>query len=119
MPMKWDEKAERDLLMAMRIAENGYNSVPKDVWEKTARLMVTMGHEEATWSGISQRWMKTIQKDFQSQYPQAIEVAAATATTAPAPARRPKRKQQAKVEDAAGGDGAAAEKGPAAKKQKK
>lgn len=36
------------LVVIVRIAENGYNSVPKDVWEKTARLMVTMGHEEAT-----------------------------------------------------------------------
>ncbi|KAI1167688.1 hypothetical protein F5B18DRAFT_398300 [Nemania serpens] len=121
MPIKWDEKAERDLLMAMRIAENAYNPVPKNVWEKAAALMGMMGHEDATWTGISQRWLKTVQKDFQIQYPQAVEITGGDAPApAPARARRVKRKQEkVKVEDTDGGDEATAENGRAAKKQKK
>ncbi|KAI1187285.1 hypothetical protein F5B17DRAFT_430721 [Nemania serpens] len=121
MPIKWDEKAERDLLIAMRVAENGYNSISKETWEKAAALMMMMGYEDASGTGISQRWLKSIQKDFQIQYPQAATV---TPAPAPAPARQAKRKQQqqkVKAEGAEGGEEAAvtAENGRPAKKQKK
>jgi hypothetical protein len=51
-PKKWDDKKERDLLMAMRFAESGYNAVTKQTWEKAADLMRMMGYEDVTWTGI-------------------------------------------------------------------
>ncbi|KAI0858080.1 hypothetical protein F4860DRAFT_517139 [Xylaria cubensis] len=81
---KWDEKMERDFLLAIRIAESGYNPITRDTWNKATELMKMMGYVDSTWTGISQRWSKNIQKDFQVQYPQALQVAVGTAVAGPA-----------------------------------
>ncbi|KAI1362679.1 hypothetical protein F5Y08DRAFT_268108 [Xylaria arbuscula] len=44
---KWDDKAERDLLLAMRMAEGG-NAVSKENWEKATKIMKALGHTDAT-----------------------------------------------------------------------
>ncbi|KAJ8121892.1 hypothetical protein ONZ43_g1774 [Nemania bipapillata] len=45
---KWDDKAERDLLMAMRIAENGYNAFSIETWKRAAKVMEMMGYTGTT-----------------------------------------------------------------------
>lgn len=32
----------------VRVAENGYNSISKETWEKAAALMMMMGYEDAS-----------------------------------------------------------------------
>ncbi|RWA05945.1 hypothetical protein EKO27_g9161 [Xylaria grammica] len=100
---KWDDKSERDLLVAMRMAESGANSVTKETWVKAASIMNQMGYNDSTSTGISQRWTKVIQKNFQSQYPQALgnangtaaAPAAAAGGTTPSPAATPRRRAKA------------------------
>ncbi|KAI0182467.1 hypothetical protein EV127DRAFT_488089 [Xylaria flabelliformis] len=143
---KWDEKMERDFLLAIRIAESGYNPITRDTWNKATELMKMMGYVDSTWTGISQRWSKNIQKDFQIQYPQALQVAtgqiavgtavagpatvpATVSTTTPSAAsgsgsgarrgragRVPKREREEEDED---DEEIPAKKTPAAKKQKR
>lgn len=50
---KWDDKAERDLLLAMRMAEHGANPISKETWVKAEKLMREMGHNDAT---VSDSW---------------------------------------------------------------
>ncbi|KAJ2988339.1 hypothetical protein NUW58_g4030 [Xylaria curta] len=45
---KWDDKAERDLLMAIRLVESQYNAVTMQSWKKIAQVMNMMGYENAT-----------------------------------------------------------------------
>lgn len=45
---KWDEKMERDLLMAMRIGESGYRPVTKATWQNITAIMQQMGYTDAT-----------------------------------------------------------------------
>ncbi|GAP85858.1 hypothetical protein SAMD00023353_1401570 [Rosellinia necatrix] len=128
---KWDDEKMVDLLMAMRVAENGYNAVTKDTWFKITAVMKMMGHGDATWTGLSQRWSKVMQKDFMEKYPQALAVAAGThtpATTGPAATdgakkagRGQKRKREAVDDDEDEGhdEANAVKKAPASKNQKK
>ncbi|KAK5628673.1 hypothetical protein RRF57_004388 [Xylaria bambusicola] len=122
---KWDGKAERDLLLAMRIAQ-GDASLSKETWDKAAELMITMGHKDAT------RWSKVILKNFREQQAQAAvqggNGATPAAGSAPAPAAIPgrrgrgkdavsKRKKREEARD--GGSGRSdAGRAPAIKKQK-
>ncbi|KAI1133462.1 hypothetical protein F5Y10DRAFT_260343 [Nemania abortiva] len=139
MPKKWDDKSERDLLMAMRITESGYNAYSQDSWKKAAEVMRMMGYQDATWTGLSQRWSKVIQKNFQNDHPQALEVAAGTVAvagpasaqatnSAPASGRRAnrttrpqkrEREQEEQKEAEEGDDEVDTKTARAAKKQKK
>ncbi|KAI3322556.1 hypothetical protein HD806DRAFT_536394 [Xylariaceae sp. AK1471] len=140
-PGKWNEKRERDLLFAMRIAEHGYDPMPMKTWAKTANIMNMMGYQDATDTGVSQRWSKSILKDFQKNHPQALDIAAGTApgpaaaaaagsssapasNPAPTPARAPrgrpqKRKRAQEVEEDDDDEEVAVKKDPDVKKQKK
>lgn len=51
-PAKWDDKKERDFLLAMRIAESGYKPYPMKTWAKVADIMNMMGHQGSTDTGI-------------------------------------------------------------------
>jgi hypothetical protein len=53
-PAKWDDKRERDLLFAMRIAEHGYNPMSMKTWAKAANIMNMMGYQDATDTGVRQ-----------------------------------------------------------------
>ncbi|KAI0973987.1 hypothetical protein F4678DRAFT_458775 [Xylaria arbuscula] len=65
MPVKWDEKSERDLLLVICMTEvHGSTTFSKAKWEKVGRLMKAMGHTGANWSGVSQRWSKVLVRDF-------------------------------------------------------
>ncbi|KAI0514564.1 hypothetical protein F5B22DRAFT_647603 [Xylaria bambusicola] len=96
---KWDGKAERDLLLAMRIAQ-GENNLSKGDWDKAAEIMKTMGHADATGTGISQRWSKVILKNFREQQAQGAvkggNGATSAADSAPAPAAIPGRRGRGK-----------------------
>ncbi|RYC58482.1 hypothetical protein CHU98_g7724, partial [Xylaria longipes] len=83
---KWDDKMEKDLLMAIRVAESGYNPVTRDTWTKATEVMKMLGYTESTWTGISQRWSKFTQKTFQHKYPHALEVVDGTLEAVPATA---------------------------------
>ncbi|KAJ8132873.1 hypothetical protein O1611_g752 [Lasiodiplodia mahajangana] len=76
---KWDDKSERDMLLAMRIAENGYAPFTQENSKKAARVMTMMGYPEVTWGSVSQRWSKVIQRNFQKKYLKALEAADGTA----------------------------------------
>ncbi|KAI1270914.1 hypothetical protein F5Y07DRAFT_53593 [Xylaria sp. FL0933] len=123
MPVKWDDKSERDLLLAMRMAEHGSSPITKGTWAKVEAYMRAMGHNEATEAGVSQRWQKTILRNFQAQHPDATTNAtnAPAPAAAPTPARRAKKratqKREADQEEQHEG-GEDVEKAPAAKKQK-
>ncbi|TGJ88650.1 hypothetical protein E0Z10_g146 [Xylaria hypoxylon] len=128
MPIKWDDKSERDLLMAMRMAERGTNTVTGENWAKAANIMIQMGYEESTGTGISQRWSKVMQKDFLRKHPQALGNAAGAAapgTTqapAPTPGRRArgaaKKRDREQEQNEKRDDEAAAEEAHVNKKQK-
>ncbi|KAI0551940.1 hypothetical protein F4679DRAFT_582003 [Xylaria curta] len=77
---KWDDKMERDFLMAIRVAESAYTPITRATWNKATELMKMMGYADSTWTGISQRWSKNIQKDFQADYPLALQIAAGQIT---------------------------------------
>ncbi|KAF2973367.1 hypothetical protein GQX73_g233 [Xylaria multiplex] len=95
MPVKWDDKSERDLLLAMRMVENRTKPVTQANWLKTAEVMQQMGHQGVTWTGISQRWTKVMQKDFVEKYPEVLGNAAGTAApgTTQTPASTPTRRR--------------------------
>ena len=65
MPTKWDDKAERDLLLAMRMAE-GTNTISKETWEKATELMKAMGHTDATVSCFCDRFFPRARSAFTS-----------------------------------------------------
>ncbi|KAI0912097.1 hypothetical protein F4823DRAFT_560325 [Ustulina deusta] len=105
----------------MRMAEHGANPISKETWVKAEKLMREMGHNDATWTGISQRWSKFLLKNFQNQYSQALGNGDDAA--APAPARRAKRQKRApqkreREEEEGDDDEATVKKDSAAKKQK-
>ncbi|KAI0479572.1 hypothetical protein F4859DRAFT_476540 [Xylaria cf. heliscus] len=56
-PKKWDDKAERDLLIAIRIAESGYNPVTRDTWNKATEVMKMMGYPDATVSNLRRHFL--------------------------------------------------------------
>ncbi|KAI1177204.1 hypothetical protein F4777DRAFT_577259 [Nemania sp. FL0916] len=72
MPKKWDEKADRDLLLALHVAESGTQPVSRETWEKAVPIMKALGYADATWTGISQRWSKFIYKKFQNDHPELL-----------------------------------------------
>ncbi|KAI0402216.1 hypothetical protein F4802DRAFT_600279 [Xylaria palmicola] len=111
MPKKWGDKEERDLLLAMRIAESSYNPVSQKTWEKAARLMTLMGYEGSSALAISEGT-----GDASVAVP-----SAAAAPAPPAPGRRGKQTKREKEEDDDEddkGEVAKEKKAPAAKKQK-
>ncbi|KAI0443752.1 hypothetical protein F4803DRAFT_574167 [Xylaria telfairii] len=85
-PGVWTKETEADLLMAIRIAENGYKPVTRETWFKATEVMRMMGYQTFTWTSISQKWSKDIQKKFQAKYPLAVQVAEGTVTLASASA---------------------------------
>ncbi|KAH8165624.1 hypothetical protein CIB48_g2613 [Xylaria polymorpha] len=85
-PSVWTKDTEADLLMAIRIAENGYKPVTRETWIKATEVMRMLGHDTFTWTSISQKWSKDIQKKFQAKYPLAVQIAEGTVTVASASA---------------------------------
>ncbi|KAI2640144.1 hypothetical protein GGS21DRAFT_487886 [Xylaria nigripes] len=110
---KWDDKAERDFLLAMRIIEHGAKSVTAGTWKKASEIMEMMGYQDVSPAGVSQHWSKILLRNFQTQFPQVLGAdglissgttdATATGTTSgtPSPIKkaRQKRKRQKKDDD--------------------
>ncbi|KAI0597340.1 hypothetical protein F4775DRAFT_560783 [Biscogniauxia sp. FL1348] len=68
MPITWDEKAERDLLLAMLMAGSPPGQFKAPSWATVARNMATMGYN-TNQSAISQRWSKNIFHDLKQNHP--------------------------------------------------
>ncbi|KAI0102035.1 hypothetical protein GGR51DRAFT_301501 [Nemania sp. FL0031] len=83
-PSKWNDKMERDMLvavlMAMRGGENEVLTVPQETCKRAAKIMGVMGYIGTSGGAISQRWTKTMQKDFLEQYGEALKRAAHAGT---------------------------------------
>ncbi|KAI1819690.1 hypothetical protein F4861DRAFT_543674 [Xylaria intraflava] len=70
---KWDDKAERDLFLAMRVAEQGYGNVSKDNAKKVVELMEIMGYPNLTPRTVGERWHKALTKNTKVQFTRVLE----------------------------------------------
>ncbi|KAI1811578.1 hypothetical protein GGS20DRAFT_592903 [Poronia punctata] len=68
MGITWTGEAERDMMIAVQIAQNGDQAIPGKVWAKAAELIKDK-YPDATASALSQRWSKVILKDYKKNFP--------------------------------------------------
>ncbi|KAI1632999.1 hypothetical protein F4809DRAFT_625332 [Biscogniauxia mediterranea] len=125
MPITWNEKSERDLLLAMLMSSSPPSQFKSPSWATVVKNMATMGYN-TNQSAISQRWSKNIFHDLKQNHPDmfnpdggtnspaaAAEGAAQPATTVAAGKKRgrgrPPKAKKVKHEEEEGGDLVAAD----------
>ncbi|KAL7622917.1 hypothetical protein AAE478_006596 [Parahypoxylon ruwenzoriense] len=93
MPVSWDDKSDRDLLLAMLFNSKGTGPEPgklKVPWEPTARTFQALGYEGVSKDAINQRWLKQLLPGLKRDVP-ALFTADAWSGTADAPVYAPRR----------------------------
>ncbi|KAI1081258.1 hypothetical protein F5B20DRAFT_588818 [Whalleya microplaca] len=69
MPVAWDDKADRDLLIAMLLSHNSENGKPKTPpWDKVTAMMTKLGYETSK-DALNQRWGKVLLKNLKKDHP--------------------------------------------------
>ncbi|KAI1492510.1 hypothetical protein F5X96DRAFT_370606 [Biscogniauxia mediterranea] len=68
MPITWNEKSERDLLLAMLMSSSPPGQFKSPSWATVVKNMATMGYS-TNQSAISQRWSKNIFHDLKQNHP--------------------------------------------------
>ncbi|KAI0147032.1 hypothetical protein GGR57DRAFT_516645 [Xylariaceae sp. FL1272] len=74
MPIKWDDKVKVDLMIAMWLAKfggekGGPGSLSTPEWQRATEVMKEFGHGDATWTGISQKWLKEMLPAVREKHP--------------------------------------------------
>ncbi|KAI5923073.1 hypothetical protein F4810DRAFT_710834 [Camillea tinctor] len=74
MPVNWNEKSERDLMLAMLMSGSsspGHFKAPH--WASVVAIMTKMGYNTNE-SAISQRWSKNIFRDIKAEHPELFKL---------------------------------------------
>ncbi|KAI0472612.1 hypothetical protein GGR56DRAFT_697120 [Xylariaceae sp. FL0804] len=96
--MKWDDKAERDLLLAMLILPGAEKLSPAVPWEVVADRMGKMGHS-VTQSATTTHWAKNLAPKMKELCAQISSGEDAAPAADPAPVVGKKRKAQQAAKD--------------------
>ncbi|CAJ2502712.1 Uu.00g101060.m01.CDS01 [Anthostomella pinea] len=99
MPMQWTDKVDRDLMVAMFLANHTGNKADFKItvpWAKVMENMGKMGYAP-TKESVSQRWSKVILWDARKEYPELFTDANASPAGTPAKAAATMRKRARKV----------------------
>ncbi|KAI0024238.1 hypothetical protein F4780DRAFT_776062 [Xylariomycetidae sp. FL0641] len=89
MPIKWDEKADRDLLVAMFLAvPGGKIGRPTISWDDAVDAMKSFGYDTNK-SSITQRWQKKLLHELRKDHPGLFDDSEGGPAT---PTARPKAK---------------------------
>ncbi|KAM3457983.1 hypothetical protein MY3296_000633 [Beauveria thailandica] len=105
---RWDGNAERDLCLAMILGGTESDKFRPD-WNTTHRMMNALGYD-FTKDAMSQRWSKTILKEFKSRHSDA-DVALPASPTKMTPTKRKKAAAAAGAGAATTSDEAASDSG--------